>query len=202
MAQIKYVVGDVLQPKRLSNDNWCIIAQVVNNVGAFGAGLAAQTTKQFPEVKRQYRTWCGSSTFKLGAVELVILDRHLAFEQGRKLVFALMCAQDGLPDSTNTEPLKYPALQKCLQQLGHMAKELQAEVHMPRIGCGIARGKWGLVHPFIITCIPNDVPVFVYDRREPGLRTFQSEMLGEPWPDNPNTRTHIHPSVYEKVKFV
>jgi O-acetyl-ADP-ribose deacetylase (regulator of RNase III) len=193
MAQVSYVDGDVLQPQRLSKDNWCVIAQVVNNVGAFGAGLAAQTAKQFPEVKKRYRNWTGSSTFKMGANEYVIFPEQ-------KLCFALMLCQDGLPGRDNPTPLRYPALQQCLKKLGLHAEEMVAEVHMPKIGCGIARGRWGLVCPYLVSEIPASVPVIVYER-EKSLRLFANEMLADPWPENPKTQTSIHSSVYRKVKF-
>jgi hypothetical protein len=163
MSKITFVTGDVLRPQRLSNDGWCLIAQVVNNVGAFGAGLAAQTAKQYPEIKKHYRSWVGSSTFKLGAVELCLLDREKPFDKSRKLAFALLCAQDGLPGNDNPQPIRYSMLAECIRKLGYFAKELPAEVHMPRLGCGLGRANWSLVQPFVEAFIPIEVPVFVYD---------------------------------------
>jgi O-acetyl-ADP-ribose deacetylase (regulator of RNase III) len=44
------------------------------------------------------------------------------------------------------------------------AKELNASVHMPRIGCGLAGGEWSKVEPIIIeTLCKNGVEVTVYD---------------------------------------
>jgi hypothetical protein len=42
------------------------------------------------------------------------------------------------------------------------AQKLQATVHMPRIGCGLAGGKWEAVEPLIRVAIPG-TEVFVYD---------------------------------------
>jgi hypothetical protein len=39
---------------------------------------------------------------------------------------------------------------------------LRATIHMPRIGCGLAGGKWESVEPLIRIAIPT-IEVFVYD---------------------------------------
>jgi len=46
---------------------------------------------------------------------------------------------------------------------------LRATIHLPRIGCGLAGGKWESVEPLIREAMP-DTGVFVYDlaRRAPG----------------------------------
>ncbi|MFH2141814.1 MAG: hypothetical protein ABIJ97_05295 [Bacteroidota bacterium] len=37
-------------------------------------------------------------------------------------------------------------------------------VHMPRIGCGLAGGKWAKIEPLIIKLLSGfDIQVFVYD---------------------------------------
>jgi hypothetical protein len=37
-------------------------------------------------------------------------------------------------------------------------------VHLPRIGCGLAGGKWEKVEPLIEkTFLTQEIPVFVYD---------------------------------------
>ena len=42
--------------------------------------------------------------------------------------------------------------------------ENNASVHMPRIGCGLAGGKWEMIEPIILQRLSNnDVEVVVYD---------------------------------------
>ena len=44
------------------------------------------------------------------------------------------------------------------------ASELGASVHMPRIGCGLAGGKWENIEPLILVQLSErDVEVWVYD---------------------------------------
>jgi len=46
---------------------------------------------------------------------------------------------------------------------GH-ATSLSASVHMPRIGCGLAGGRWDRIEPLIVaTLCTRDVDTTVYD---------------------------------------
>jgi len=51
-----------------------------------------------------------------------------------------------------------------VRTLGDRAIELHASVHMPRIGCGLAGGRWDRIEPLIDTALcQRGVPVTVYD---------------------------------------
>jgi len=67
----------------------------------------------------------------------------------------------------NTEegpPIRYEAVEKCLQSVAAKARELNATIHMPRIGCGLAGGKWEEIEQIIQeTLCAAGVEVFVYD---------------------------------------
>lgn len=55
-------------------------------------------------------------------------------------------------------------MQRCLTALAGHATRLTASVHMPRIGCGLAGGRWERIEPLIITALcAQDIPVTVYD---------------------------------------
>lgn len=55
-------------------------------------------------------------------------------------------------------------MEQCLAALADRAVELGASVHMPRIGCGLAGGKWARIEPLITrTLCARDVEVTVYD---------------------------------------
>ncbi len=61
-------------------------------------------------------------------------------------------------------PVRYEAIESGLITVADKAIELSASIHMPRIGCGLAGGKWELVEPMIIDrlcCL--DLAVTVYD---------------------------------------
>ena len=75
-----------------------------------------------------------------------------------------MIAQKGFSSIFNPVPLRYEALRDCLKQLSNSIRENEVSVHMPRIGCGIAKEKWEKVEPIIKeTLCENDIQVYVYD---------------------------------------
>ena len=60
-------------------------------------------------------------------------------------------------------PFHYEAIESGLITVADKAIELSASIHMPRIGCGLAGGKWELVEPMIIDrlcCMDLDVTVY------------------------------------------
>ena len=61
-------------------------------------------------------------------------------------------------------PIRYPAVGQCLRTLGDRAIELQASVHMPRIGCGLAGRRWDQIEPLIEAGLSQrGVAVTIYD---------------------------------------
>jgi O-acetyl-ADP-ribose deacetylase (regulator of RNase III) len=60
--------------------------------------------------------------------------------------------------------IRYEAVERCLQVVADHAIRLGASVHMPRIGCGLAGGKWELIEPIIIrTLCERSIVTTVYD---------------------------------------
>ena len=54
-----------------------------------------------------------------------------------------------------------------LAHLATKAAELDASVHMPRIGCGLAGGHWSRVEPLVMRrLVERGVAVTVYDHGE------------------------------------
>lgn len=77
---------------------------------------------------------------------------------------ANMIGQHGMSRTAEGPPIRYDAVECCLKALAEKARALRASVHMPRIGCGLAGGKWELIEPLILkTLCEADVPVVVYD---------------------------------------
>lgn len=69
-----------------------------------------------------------------------------------------------ISSSKEIPPIRYKAIEKALETLAKEALELNASIHMPRIGCGLAGGKWEQIEPIIVrTLLANDVEVYVYD---------------------------------------
>jgi hypothetical protein len=92
----------------------------------------------------------------LGQVQIIPVERELWV--------ANMISQNGLRSATNPVPLKLPALQEALSKLAIRAAAWGASVHMPRIGSGLAGGKWKDIELLIrSTLCAAGVPVVVYD---------------------------------------
>jgi hypothetical protein len=90
----------------------------------------------------------------LGKVHLVQVDKNIWV--------ANMIAQRDIVPQNGVPPIRYDALLECLKQLGFEAHQRNASIHMPRIGCGLAGGKWEQVEPLIADNLPG-TEVFVYD---------------------------------------
>jgi hypothetical protein len=58
--------------------------------------------------------------------------------------------------------IRHETLSECLKELGFHAHHLRASIQMPRIGSGLAGGKWEKVQPLICDTIPG-TEIFVYD---------------------------------------
>jgi O-acetyl-ADP-ribose deacetylase (regulator of RNase III) len=81
-----------------------------------------------------------------------------------ELWVANMIGQHGVRLGAEGPPVRFQALRSCLEKVAAQANELSASVHMPRIGCGLAGGKWENVEPLLIeTLYQAGVFVTVYD---------------------------------------
>jgi hypothetical protein len=61
-------------------------------------------------------------------------------------------------------PVRYEAIDTALARLADPVLALNASVHMPRIGCGLAGGRWDRVEPLIANRLTaQGIPVTVYD---------------------------------------
>lgn len=149
----RYVVGDATAP---IGDGPKILCHVVNDQGGWGRGFVLAVSKRWPDPERLYRSWCRSGTAALGHLQLVQVDEQLWV--------ANMMAQHGLRPHDGAPPIRYQALDSCLQVLAVEAIEHDATVHMPRIGCGLAGGRWEDVEPLVLDRLCGEgIAVTVYD---------------------------------------
>ncbi|WP_329424473.1 macro domain-containing protein [Streptosporangium sp. NBC_01495] len=151
---ISYVTGDATVPVGSSPK---IIAHVCNDAGGWGRGFVVALSRRWPAPEAAYRAWYRQNDgFALGAVRLVQVDEGLWV--------ANMIAQHGVRATKAGPPIRYQAVNRCLETLADHAVELDAGVHMPRIGCGLAGGTWDRIEPIITEClVKRDVEVTVYD---------------------------------------
>jgi O-acetyl-ADP-ribose deacetylase (regulator of RNase III) len=157
MADIEYVKGDATCPQAKGTR---IVAHVCNDLGRWGKGFVLAVSARWPEAEAAYRDWYAGraeNDFRLGAVQFVPVEDYIWV--------ANMIGQRGIKTGGNrTPPIRYDAVDECLRKVADKAKELGASVHMPRIGCGLAGGKWEQIEPVILkTLTAESVAVTVYD---------------------------------------
>ncbi|WP_417388241.1 macro domain-containing protein [Gimesia sp.] len=156
MARITYLQGDATQPQSKGNR---IIAHVCNDLGGWGKGFVLAISKRWPEPEAEYRLWHrerAKNSFELGEVQFVNVEQYIWI--------ANMIGQRGMKTGSKGPPVRYPAIEECLTKVAEKAAEISASVHMPRIGCGLAGGKWEKIEPLIQqTLCSAEVEVFVYD---------------------------------------
>lgn len=183
MTAIRYVKGDATAPA-VQGDK--VIVQICNDAGKWGRGFVMAVSQRWPIAREVYRLWHAGQTnqaisehiafyadhrdgwqahavqqsFDLGAVQFVHVQRDI--------IVCNMIAQHGIGQRSGP-PIRYGALEKCLTYVveylgGPDRRGKRPSVHMPRIGCGLAGGKWSEVAPLIEkTLCAADIDVTVYD---------------------------------------
>ena len=156
--EIQYLEGDATRPV---GNGRKILVHVCNDAGGWGKGFVVAISKRWQEPERQYRAWFRTGTedgksFTLGAVQFVEVERDL--------VVANLIGQHGTGVRRGQPPVRYESIRAGLGEVAARAIEESASVHMPRIGCGLAGGKWEEITPMIeAELIGKGVPVSVYD---------------------------------------
>ena len=156
MKQIEFLQGDATQPQCSGNK---IIAHVCNDIGGWGKGFVLAISKRWPEPESEYRKWHrnrAKNDFGLGAVQVVETEKYISI--------ANMIGQRGTKTGSNGPPVRYDAIEECLRSVANHAIERNASIHMPRIGCGLAGGKWEKIEPIVQSVLcAADIQVYVYD---------------------------------------
>jgi O-acetyl-ADP-ribose deacetylase (regulator of RNase III) len=133
-----------------------MILHVVNDQGGWGRGFVLALSSRWSDVERDYRAWASgkmNTPFALGEILVSVATTDI------EVVHLL--AQHGYKSAANPIPLRYEALQQCLEKAAALARQSQASVHMPRIGTGLACGDWARIKAMIADTF-EDIPVFVY----------------------------------------
>lgn len=152
---ITYIRGDATNPQAKGEK---IIAHICNTLGKWGKGFVMAVSRKWPKAREEYLKWYNSSKdFGLGRVQIVPVAPYISI--------ANMIGQQGIKTGSSGPPIRYQALKECLEKVAKRALETKASVHMPRIGCGLAGGKWDQIEPIIQTTLcEKGIPVFVYDK--------------------------------------
>ncbi len=155
MKQIEYIKGDATQPV---GEGSKIIVHICNDIGGWGKGFVMALSRRWKDPEVKYREWFKSKdNFELGQVQFVKVEDML-------WVGNMIGQYKVNKDEEGNPPIRYDAVKKALEQVCDFAIKNNASVHMPRIGCGLAGGKWEEVEPLINSALSEkDIQVTVYD---------------------------------------
>jgi O-acetyl-ADP-ribose deacetylase (regulator of RNase III) len=156
MKTITYLKGDATSPQAKGTK---VIVHICNNLGGWGKGFVLAISKRWKAPEEAYRKWHrnrAKNDFELGNIQTVQVSEY---------VYVInMIGQQGMKTGSNGVPIRYNAVEQCLEKVVEKAMELNASVHMPRIGCGLAGGTWNKIEPIIEkTLLTNDIDTYVYD---------------------------------------
>ncbi|MGX1507666.1 UNVERIFIED_CONTAM: O-acetyl-ADP-ribose deacetylase (regulator of RNase III) [Streptomyces graminofaciens] len=156
MSEIGYVRGDATAPQ---GKGVKLIVHVCNDLGGWGEGFVLALSRRWPGPEAAYRRWHrerAGNDFGLGAAQFVQVEPYVWVGN--------MVGQRGMRTGSQGVPVRYEAIDKALARVADKALELGASVHMPRIGCGLAGGKWSRVEPLIADRLTDrGIEVTVYD---------------------------------------
>jgi O-acetyl-ADP-ribose deacetylase (regulator of RNase III) len=154
--EIRYVTGDATRPQA---EVPAVIVHICNDLGGWGAGFVVALSRRWPDPERRYRAWHGGEEdlpFQLGEVQLVQVEPQTWV--------ANLIGQHGIRASGGKPPVRYEAIRTGLGCVAEAARKLRASVHMPRIGCGLAGGRWEEVGRLIEDQLSaRGIEVIVYD---------------------------------------
>ena len=147
MSKINYVIGDATAPQGEGNK---IICHICNDIGAWGAGFVLALSKRWEYPEQFYRA---RQKYPLGQADILKVEDDL--------YVANMIAQHMTrPSLDGTPPIRYESVAEALMKVNKIAKEKNATLHMPRIGCGLAGGEWQMIEKILKAVVSVDVTVY------------------------------------------
>jgi len=166
---IQYKVGDATLPE-VSGPK--LIIHCCNDQGGWGRGFVLALSERWPLAEDAYRQWSRaqhnpvdhlfsgqtetSGPFKLGEVQFVLV--------GPKLWVANIIGQHGVGIVNGRPPIRYDAIQAGLKKVYRWTQIHKGSVHMPRMGSGLAGGRWDAVEKLVnVELAVKGVDVTVYD---------------------------------------
>lgn len=152
LGGISMIEGDATQP--VSHGLPIILAHICNNQGFWGKGFVTAISKRWQLPEEAYRA--SALSLFMGMVQFVIVTPTITV--------ANMIAQ-GHPHQP--VPIRYEALRTALQKVAAQATLTRSEVHMPKIGTGLARGDWKIISAIIEQELcSKGVDVYVYEHSQ------------------------------------
>ncbi len=167
IGKLRTVEGDVTEPQITAPNEVAIIPHVCNNgtdsrgIGVMGAGVALALKNKWEKVYKVYKDMESKSPNglknRLGEICWAKVE-YIPNTDKPTIVVVNMIAQDGIVSNTNSIPLKYWALMKCMENTriliarAFVKYEVLPEhlsrkpvIHTCKFGSGLACGNWDFI---------------------------------------------------------
>lgn len=128
-----HILGSALEP--VGTEPF-VIAHVMNTLGAHNDGFARGLNYQWPRCFDGYDVLANEHKLTFGQIITASVQSRDPVRPGYVIH---MIAQSLFQ---HVFPLSMPHLEDCICQVKSYAHGVGARVHAPRIGCGLARGRW------------------------------------------------------------
>jgi O-acetyl-ADP-ribose deacetylase (regulator of RNase III) len=155
---ITYIKGDATKP---IGDDKKLLVHVCNNCGKWGAGFVMAVSKRWEEPEKEYR--------KLGVkipenFRQLGTNQYVKVDSKEELIVVNMIAQNGYNTMHRgyKDRLDYDKLETCLKDVNKYAMTNNYSVHMPKIGSGLACGRWTEIEKLIKKVFDPSVQVVIY----------------------------------------
>jgi O-acetyl-ADP-ribose deacetylase (regulator of RNase III) len=120
------------------------IAHICNDLGGWGKGFVVAVSRRWPSLNASTDGGTGTAPTTTSASA-----PFSSSASAPDIWVANMIGQHSMKRGSAGPPIRYNAVERCLDTLAGHAARLGASVHMPRIGCGLAGGKLELIEPIV-----------------------------------------------------
>lgn len=156
---ITYIKGDATAP---IGEGTKLLCHICNDKFGWGLGFVLSLSKKWKAPEYRYRN---SLVLEMGTIQVIDVEDDIIVIN----MIAQTLLHHAIPKSISINnkfeerkiPLSYPALEECLKKVNKIATKINATVHGPRFGAGLAGGDWKVIEQMINDII--SVPVFIYD---------------------------------------
>ena len=155
VMSINYIIGDPTRPVDEGPKMVVHICGITTGRRRCEFATALSNRWAEPEMRYRARHW-SDGTLPLGQIQLV----QAAFD----IWVCNVISQRDIPVVKGTPPVRYHAIRRGLQRVAEEANRLKVSIHMPRVGCRLAGGKWRQISKIIEEELVNKgLAITVYD---------------------------------------
>ena len=141
---------------------------------AMGAGFVVALSRRWKSPENEYRKWhreqsytdsnYSNCIFQLGKIQEVAVTDDISVIN---MIAQHNCSWMRDVNSKMIPPIRYGALERCLNKVADLELKNNTSVHMPKIGAGLAGGNWNRIEKIIEKTLVDkgiDVTVYLFDK--------------------------------------